>query len=117
MQSLSKSHAAALGQVHLFIEGSDSEVLMQLRELALLITPNVHEVSGADRLKLHVASVFASNFSNHMYSLAAEVLAEAGIPFEALLPLIKSTSSMPCHRHSRRRARQHVATKASWPST
>ena len=91
MQSLSKSHAAALGQVHLFIEGSDSEVLMQLRELALLITPNVHEVSGADRLKLHVASVFASNFSNHMYSLAAEVLAEAGIPFEALLPLIKST--------------------------
>lgn len=91
MQSLSKSHPTLLCQAHLFIEGSDASTCNDVHSLASIITSNVHQVSSHDRMLLHVASVFASNFANHMFTLAGEVLNEAEIPFDALLPLIKTT--------------------------
>lgn len=91
MQSLSKSHPADMSKVHIFVEGSDIEVCHELKELASLMTVNVHEVSSRERILLHVASVFACNFANHMFTLSSEVLDEAGIPFDAMLPLIKTT--------------------------
>lgn len=90
MQSLSKSHPADMSQVHIFIEGSDIEVSHELKELASLITVNVHEVNSHERILLHVASVFACNFANHMFTLSSEILDEAGLPFDAILPLIKT---------------------------
>ena len=91
MQSLSKKHPADMSQVHFFVEGNDIEVRHDLKELASLMSENVYEVNSSDRLKLHVASVFACNFANHMFTLSSEVLDEAGIPFDAMLPLIRTT--------------------------
>lgn len=91
MQSFSKSHPARMSEVHIFIEGCDSYASKEVKELASLMTKNVHEASSKERERLHIAAVFACNFANHMFTLSSEVLDEAGIPFDAMLPLIKTT--------------------------
>lgn len=91
MQSFSKSHPAHMSEVHIFIEGNDSKACREVKELASLMTKNVHKVSSKERERLHIAAVFACNFANHMFTLSSEVLDEAGIPFDAMLPLIKTT--------------------------
>jgi len=45
------------------------------------------------RKYLHLAAVFACNFTNHCYALAADVLEHHGLPFDVMLPLIDETAS------------------------
>jgi predicted short-subunit dehydrogenase-like oxidoreductase (DUF2520 family) len=45
-----------------------------------------------DRKKLHLAAVFASNFSNHLFALCYRLCLENQVDFKALIPLIHSTS-------------------------
>lgn len=91
VQSLSKSSIVKMDDVHLFIEGNNDKATQNIEKLASAISHNVHQASSHDRLLLHVASVFACNFANHMFTLSSEVLQEAGLPFDAMLPLIKTT--------------------------
>ena len=82
MQSFSKSHPTSMSEVHIFVEGNDIETRLEVKELAALMSNNVHEASSQERERLHVAAVFACNFANHMFTLSSEVLEEAGLPFE-----------------------------------
>lgn len=91
VQSLSKNNIVEMNDVHLFIEGNTDEATHKLEKFASAISHNVHHASSHDRLLLHVASVFACNFANHMFTLSSEVLNEAGLPFDAMQPLIKTT--------------------------
>ena len=59
--------------------------------LGHMISHHVIEADSDKRRRLHVASVFSCNFANHMWTLADEVLGDAGLPFDALLPLIRTT--------------------------
>ena len=52
----------------------------------------MEEVSSEQRRYLHLAAVFACNFANHCYALAAELLEAHGLKFEAMLPLIAETA-------------------------
>lgn len=91
MQSFSKSHVTDMSEVHIFIEGDSSKTVEEIADFASLISRNVREASSHDRERLHVAAVFACNFANHMFTLSSEVLDEAGLPFDAMLPLIRTT--------------------------
>jgi len=93
MQTFSKERAVDFSHVHFFLEASAPEDLDLLRQVALRLTPkgNVHNTSSAERRRLHLAAVFACNFANHCFALSDEVLREAKIPFDAMLPLIEET--------------------------
>ena len=43
------------------------------------------------RRKIHIASVLSCNFVNHLWALSADLLAEDGISFDILRPLIAET--------------------------
>lgn len=60
-------------------------------ELARELSPTCYEVSEAQRAKMHVAAVFACNFSNAMYQIAYKLLKENGLQFEILLPVLHQT--------------------------
>ena len=68
-------------------------------DLARELSPICHEVSEAQRARMHVAAVFACNFSNAMYQIAYKLLEENGLPFDILIPLLRQTvekvSQMP----------------------
>ena len=67
----------------------DSHQLM--RDLARELSPLCYEVSEAQRAQMHVAAVFACNFSNAMCQIAYKLLEEKGLSFEMLLPLLRQT--------------------------
>ena len=54
---------------------------------------SVYEVSEQQRAQLHLAAVFACNFTNHMYAIAQELLAEKGLPPQLIGPLISETAA------------------------
>ena len=91
MQSFSREIVATLDDVHFFAEASDESTLADLMALGHLMSRHVIEADSVKRRQLHVASVFSCNFANHMWTLASEVLHDADLPFEAMLPLIRTT--------------------------
>ena len=92
MQTFSRSSVVDWSKVPLFIEGSSDDVTDIVRKLAFSISPDVTGLSSEGRLKLHVAAVFACNFSNHMYAIAEKLLADEGVPFRVMLPLVRETA-------------------------
>lgn len=91
MQSFSLEMIVPLDDVHFFIEASDDAALEDLNSLASCFSRHVVVADSDLRRWLHVASVFSCNFANHMWTLADEVLAHAGLPFDAMKPLIRTT--------------------------
>ena len=76
-----------------FIEGRNIDDIAAIYSLALTLTSRIYECTQHDRERLHVAAVFANNYTNLMYRIAEEVLRDTQIPFEALLPLIDFTAA------------------------
>lgn len=84
-------------QIPVFVEGKQIDDLSAIFTLAQTLTPRVYEASQHDRERLHVAGVFANNFTNHMYAIAADILKDTHIPFQVLLPLIAQTAEKIRH--------------------
>ena len=76
-----------------FIEGRNIDDVAAIYSLAQCLTSRIYEANQHDRERLHIAGVFANNYTNLMYRIAAEVLGDTQIPFEALLPLIDLTAA------------------------
>ena len=64
-----------------------------LDEIAGRMSSSVYRMTDEQKSVLHVAAVFANNFSNHMLTLAASICNEHQLPFEILKPLILETFS------------------------
>ncbi len=75
------------------IEGNNRQVTLALSELALKLSNNISIVSPEQRKSLHLAAVFVSNFSNHLYFIAGQLLADQGLSFDLLKPLINETAA------------------------
>ena len=78
--------------VPVFFEARGIDDISAVYSLALTITSHVYETTQHDRERLHVAGVYACNFTNLMYTMAADLLKNTHIPFSALLPLIDETA-------------------------
>jgi predicted short-subunit dehydrogenase-like oxidoreductase (DUF2520 family) len=87
LQSLRKQ-ASHQPVIPFLIDGSNDYTKQQLHSLAASISPMVEEANDEARLKLHLAAVIASNFTNHLYSLAEDFCLRQHVPFKILVPLI-----------------------------
>ena len=92
MQTFSKVREVNFKEIPIFIESNKSEDVQLLREIAIRISPKVYEADSEQRKSLHLAAVFTSNFTNHMYALADKLLQKYNLPFETMLPLIDETA-------------------------
>ena len=110
MQTFSKARAVDFASVSFFVEASGSEELEVLKDLALSLSPKVYEATSAQRSYLHMAAVFACNFTNHMYALSEHLLEKNGLPFDAMLPLIDETARK-VHELSPRKAQTGPAIR------
>lgn len=93
LQTFSKDKAINLNEVPFCIEGNNKDTGNQLFEIALQLSENVHFVNSEQRKKLHVAAVFACNFTNYMYTVAHDITTKNDINFGILTPLIKETAN------------------------
>lgn len=92
LQTFSKNKTVDFSQVPVCIEASNSEVQQQLLELANLLSDKTYLINSDQRRKLHLAAVFACNFTNYMYDIASEILEDSGFLFEIIQPLITETA-------------------------
>lgn len=93
MQSFSRTRAIEWAHVPFYIEGADTFVEDALCRLTSDVSDRVRFLSSADRRYLHLAAVFACNFTNYCYTLAGRVMNSCGLSFDDLLPLIDETAS------------------------
>ena len=92
MQTFSKTKDVDFELIPVFIEGNSIETEDVIRSLANKLTQRVIRLSSADRKYLHLAAVWACNFTNYCYTVASDILGEHGIPFDVMLPLINETT-------------------------
>jgi predicted short-subunit dehydrogenase-like oxidoreductase (DUF2520 family) len=62
-----------------------------LKKIAKVIGNLVYHVNDEQRALLHVAAVFANNFTNRCFAIAEKILDEKDLPFELLHPLMEET--------------------------
>lgn len=91
LQTFSRERSVELSHVPFFIEGSNKETTEKLINLARRLSDNVRIADDNVRKLMHVAAVFACNFTNHLWAIADKILASHDIPLSVLRPLLEET--------------------------
>lgn len=93
LQTFSKKRKVDFKTIPLFIETHTEEAENILMHLAKSISNEVRKIASEERKALHIAAVFASNFTNHMLTVSKEILQQNSLDFDWLKPLITETIS------------------------
>ena len=91
LQTFSKNKEVDFRNIPVCLEANNDEWMQSMKILASSLSDKVFEVSSKERILLHIAAVFACNFSNHMMAVAQQLLGESQLSFELISPLIKET--------------------------
>jgi predicted short-subunit dehydrogenase-like oxidoreductase (DUF2520 family) len=91
LMTFSASKKLDLKTVPFCIEAIDDETAEKLVEVAQEMSNTVYLVNSDERKVLHVAAVFACNFTNHLLALAKSITDSEDLEFDLLKPLINET--------------------------
>lgn len=130
LQTFSPGRAIDWPAVPLFVEAFDAAAEATLLALARSLSQRVALLDSAQRLRLHLGAVFASNFTNHALGIAHQLLAEARLDFNLLAPLVRETvdkalgahpgpfavQTGPAARHDAPTLAVHTAALAAHPA-
>ena len=120
LQTFSKDRKIDFNQVPICIETEHKSDLEILKNLSHAIGSEHYKVNGEQRNALHLAAVFANNFSNQLYRIAHEICESTGANFNILKPLIKETANKiedlspyqaqtgPAKRHDKKTIKKHL---------
>jgi len=92
LQTFSKNKKINIDEVPFFVETSHADLTLTLKLFCERVGAKVNFADSAQRLNLHIAAVFACNFSNHMYAIAEELMHKNQLDFNLLKPLIAETA-------------------------
>lgn len=93
LQTFSKNKEIDLSTIPFCIEGNDKNTKLVLLNLANYLSTDVRFIDSNTRKSIHLAAVFACNFSNHMLAIADGLLKESGQDLSILKPLVQETIS------------------------
>lgn len=93
LQTFSKQKDLDFSSVPLCLEANNHTNLDQLKKLASIISKSIYEVNSEQRKTLHLAAVFACNFTNYLYGIAQQLLAQNQLDFDIIKPLITETAN------------------------
>ncbi len=92
LQTFTRGGEMDLSRVPMFIEGADGGTVARLKVLARKMSEEVYEADSELRGKMHVAAVYACNFTNYMWTVADDLLRrQAGLSLRVLAPLLYET--------------------------
>ncbi len=91
LQTFNKDRPIAVNEIPFFVEGNAPQVLQALTDLGQKLSKEVYASSFEQRKFLHMAAIFACNFTNHLYHMADELLADQEVDQRVLYPLIRET--------------------------
>jgi predicted short-subunit dehydrogenase-like oxidoreductase (DUF2520 family) len=91
LQTFSKIIKPQFGSIPICLEARNEIDLSKLHALASAISNDVRNIDSKQREAIHLAAVFACNFTNHLYSISHELLSSESISPDILFPLIDET--------------------------
>jgi predicted short-subunit dehydrogenase-like oxidoreductase (DUF2520 family) len=92
LQTFTKEIPSDFSHIPICIEANTGFNQDLLIKFALKISDLVKRISTKERQYIHLAAVFANNFSNRMMAIAEEILKEHNLDFSILLPLIEESA-------------------------
>ena len=96
LQTLSK-FTDHVPEIPFLVDGNTQEVCHKILGFAKSLSGKVIEANDKERLSYHVAAVFVSNFSNHMFALGELFCKKERVEFNSLLPLINEVTHRVNH--------------------
>lgn len=96
LQTFTRDVELDIREIPLFIEGSSPEVEDRIRVFASEIFDKVYHADSEMRRKMHIAAVYACNFTNFLWAYGADILKREGMSFDVLRPLIEETLRKAC---------------------
>lgn len=87
LQSLRKE-LAELPKIPILVDANTPDNLTIIQDFATTLSSQVKKTSDEERFNYHLSAILVSNFTNHLYSLAADFCKEKDMPFTFLHPLI-----------------------------
>lgn len=97
LQTFSKEADIDFTNVPFCVEALEKDDLATLKSLAEALGSKWYRINTEQRQTLHLAAVFANNFTNHLYRIAHEISDAKSIDFEILKPLILETAQKVQH--------------------
>ncbi len=91
LQTFSKNKILDFKNIPVCIEANSGFNYNFILKTASAISENVKNINSEQRKYIHIAAVFANNFTNRMAGIAEEILKENNIDFDILLPLLQET--------------------------
>jgi predicted short-subunit dehydrogenase-like oxidoreductase (DUF2520 family) len=91
LQTFTKDVEMDYKELPFCIESKNEIIENKLIQLAKSISENVNRMDSDERFILHVAAVFASNFTNYLLTVSHNLLEREQLSFELLKPLIQTT--------------------------
>lgn len=79
--------------IPLLVDGNTEEAATLISDFAKTLSGQVSRADDDQRLKLHVAAVVVSNFTNHLYAMAEGFCKKEAVDFSLLAPLIRETAA------------------------
>ena len=92
LQTFTKGRPLDFSEIPVCIEANNDISQNKLLNLGQSLSNSVQLINSEKRKVLHMAAVFACNFTNHMYGIGSELLNTKGIDFNLLHPLINETA-------------------------
>ena len=91
LQSLRKN-MVAFPAIPLLIEANNENTFAVIETFAKALSPIVKPITEKERLSMHIAAVFANNFTNYIYAETYQFCEAEKLDFNLLMPLIKETA-------------------------
>jgi len=85
--------SAGFQNIPLCIEANNGESEKKLSAFAATLSDKIFTVSSDQRRTIHLSAIFASNFTNFMYSIAEDLLSAKNLPMALLAPIIEKTKT------------------------
>jgi len=92
LQTFSKTQKVDFSEIPICIEAENEKDLKTLHKLGESISTKVFPITTEQRKTLHLAAVFACNFTNQLYRIAEKICEKDNISFEILHALIAETA-------------------------
>jgi predicted short-subunit dehydrogenase-like oxidoreductase (DUF2520 family) len=92
LQTFSKQKHLDISGVPICLEANSEHAYELMEQTASAIGARSDRINTAQRRVIHLAAVFACNFTNHLYHLANTILAANNLQFDLLKPLILETA-------------------------
>ncbi|MBV6485900.1 MAG: hypothetical protein KFKLKKLM_02510 [Flavobacteriales bacterium] len=93
LQTFSKKIAVDFKHIPFCLEANTSANLKVIEKITKQLSDKVYHVNSEQRKLLHLAAVFACNFSNNMYQIAFDICQQNQLNFDILKPLIVETAN------------------------